>query len=324
MDNLEKIYNETFAYDEEVKDIRDIEFEELAGWSIDLPKRVLLSDWQIVNQKATLLCVAFGTTNWVNESLNFYWYKPDKEPNILAWYIRKYLDPLIDKRWTYIVNWPKWARKLGWIEWYSQINTLDWIKQSIFLWLPIATWTNKLSWSKTRKNAVAVIWKGGGHFVSIVWYDDEMEREDWFWKKYKWFLIVENTWWEKWWEKWRYYIPYKIAFDVLFNTKKNLIPNKEKARKHLDEIIEKLNKKKKEIKVKPAVVKKYEYYAEDIEAITDEENKNLFIVMQRILKETGYKPLYSTVVWSNEDRTNARLLDVIYWARQYENFKKLK
>jgi len=328
MQEIEKVYNETFAFDEQKQNPNDIVWEELAtSWKEDLlnlPKRVLLNDWKILNQKATKLCVAFWTTNWVNESLNFYGFTPDKEPNILAWYIRKYLDPLIDKRWTWMVYWPKWAEKLDWIEGYTQVNTLKWIKQSVFLWLAIATWTNKLSWGKTWKNAVAVKWNGWWHFISIVGYDDEMEMEDWYWKKYKWFLIVENTWGEKWGDKWRYYIPYEMALEILYNTKKNIIPNKNKARKHLLDLIDEVKKEKEKRKVKPKIVKKYEYFAEDYEVLETENSKNLFYVLQNILRETWFKPIFRTIIGADENETINRILQEIYWARMWQRIRNLK
>jgi hypothetical protein len=40
--------------------------------------------------------------------------------------------------------------------------------------------------------------------------------------------------------------------------------------------------------------------------------------MQNALKETWYKPIFRTIIWSNEDRTNARILDVITAAREHE------
>jgi hypothetical protein len=39
--------------------------------------------------------------------------------------------------------------------------------------------------------------------------------------------------------------------------------------------------------------------------------------MQKSLKETGYKPIFETIIWSNEDRTNARLLDIITQSVEY-------
>ena len=63
---LEKIYNETYALDEDKLNPNDIIWEELntaGNLNLELPKKVLLNDGIILDQKATKLCVAFGTTN---------------------------------------------------------------------------------------------------------------------------------------------------------------------------------------------------------------------------------------------------------------------
>ena len=203
------------AYDT-TPDERDITFWEIASWTDDkLQRRVLLSDWKILNQWKTLLCVAYAWTNCVNESAKFVKEEYNKDPVVLAKYIKNNLDSKIYERWTYIINWAKWAKALGWIEWYTQTSIKD-IKKALNNWLAIETWTNKVSWRKTRKNAVAVLWQGWWHAISIVWYDDDLTRADWYWKVYTWFYIIENSWGEKWWDEWRYYIPYELAEKIFF------------------------------------------------------------------------------------------------------------
>lgn len=304
-------------------DPRDIRFWELAGdEEFDLPDRVLLSDKEILNQGRTNHCVAFWTTNWVNEGRNYLGFTGNKNPDTLVNYIKKYLDPKISERWTYIVNGPKWAKALWWIEWYSQTDTLEEIKKSIYCGLPIATGTNKLSWTNTKKwEQVAVLGTGWGHFISLVWYDDDMIRADMNWKAYTGFLIAENTWGEWWGDDWRYYIPYEIWEKVLFNTKKNLIVSEDASRKHMQKILDNLKKEKEKRNVTPAVVKKYEYFNDDYYSLQTQNSKNLFQVLQNWLKETGYQPIFRTVIWSTEEETINRILMEIYGARTYERNK---
>ena len=306
-DFLEKMDNTTFALDSE-PDKRDIQFEEVAGSvKIELPSKVLIDDNKILNQGATLLCVAFWTTAGINNELKLLWFKADKNPNALAWYIRNNLDKDIDKRGTYIIYWPKWARKLGWLEGYTQVNTLEEIKRSLAFGLSIATWTNKISWRATAKNkAVATPGKGGWHFINIAGYDDN-KKVSLNWKEYKGVLIIENTWGQKWGDNWFYYLPYDYALNVLFNTKKSLAVNKNANRKYAEEILNNLKREQENKNVKP-VIQKYEFYDKEDLAIKDEENKNLFRVLQNWLKKTGLKPNFRTIIGKNENRTNTRLL----------------
>lgn len=306
-------------------DPRDIWFNELAGdLELELPSSILLTDWSILNQGATSHCVAFGTTNGVNEGRNILGFSSDKKPNVLVNYIKENLDPKISERGTYIVNGPKGAKALGWIEGYSQVNTLEEIKKSIFLGMPIATGTNKLSWRRTKLGwQVAIKWVGGGHFISLVWYDDNLTRADADGKAYTGFLIAENTWGETWGDKGRYYIPYDIALEILFNTKKNLIVNKEKSRKYLETILDNLKKEQEKRNVKPAEVQKYEFYNDDFFALTTQNSKNLFIVLQNILKETAYNPIFRTIIGASEEETINRILIEIHAARTYERLNKV-
>lgn len=304
---LEEVENNTYALDSEI-DLKAIQFEEVAGSiKIDLPEKVLLTDGKILNQGPTLLCVAFWTTGGVNEASHLLGFKADKNPNTLVWYIEKNLDSKIRERGTYIINGPKGARKLGWIEGYTQVNNLYEIKRALAFGMPIETWTNKLSWTATRKNNyIATLWKGGWHHINIVGYSD---NEVLVWtdgREYKGFLIVENTWGEKWGKNGYYFIPYKYFEKVLFNTKVSLIVNKSENRKHISKILENLTKEIEKKKITP-VISKYEYFNGEDLAITDDENKNLFKLLQQKIKE-GYTPNFRTIIWSNEDRTNARLL----------------
>ncbi len=323
---LEEMNNVTTALDSEATP-SDIQFEEIAAWvEIDLPDYVLHNDWVILNQGPTNLCVAYWTTAWVNESLHMLWFKADKNPNTLTWYIEKNLDPEIRAKWTYVINWEKWARKLWWIEIYSFLKTIDDLKRSIALLGPVLSWTNKIDWSALRKNKfVAVPGNWGWHKINIIWYNTLIENAVYSvdGREYKDYFIVENTWGDKWGVKWRYYIPFEYAIEILFRTKVSIVINKELNRKYAAKILENIEKEKEKKKITP-ILTKYEYFDGEQLAIIDQENIGLFEVMQNVLKETGYTPIFRTIIGSNEDRTNARILDVITAARTYErnNVKK--
>lgn len=301
-------------------DIQAIEFEKVsAGIEINLPETVLMENDSVVNQGKTLLCVAYWTTEWINESRKQLGFKWGKNPETLAGYIRTNLDPNIDKQGTYIINWPKWARKLWWLEWYSQVNTIEEMKKALAFGMTISTGTNKLSWAKTRSNNyIAVEGKWGWHFINIVWYDTENTLT---WSdgiEHEWgYFIIENTWGKKWGDNWYYYLPFSYALKVLFNTKKALLIDELSNRKYADKFIENFKKELEEKKISP-VINKYEYFDWEQLAISDQENRNLFIVLQNLIKESWYKPIFRTIIWSNEDRTNARILLEISHARAYE------
>lgn len=316
---LEEIENNTYAFDSEA-DAKAIWFSEIAGEiEIELPKRVLLTDNIVLDQWPTMLCVAFGTTAGVNEGRKLLGLKPDKNPNTLAWYIEVNLDAQIRERGTYVENWPKGARKLGWLEGFTRVNDIYEMKKSLAFGLPIATGTNKLSWVGTkRNNFIATLGNGGGHFINIVWYDDEKILDTIDGNSFTGCFIVENTFGEIWGDSGYYYIPYTMAMDVLFNTKLSLITNQAENRKYMQEILANLNKKMEENKITP-VVPNYEFFNGEDQAIMDPENKNLFVVLQNALKETWYKPIFRTIIGSNEDRTNTRILLEISNARNYGN-----
>ena len=310
--------------DTEVADERDIHFEEVWGSiEVELPEYVKMDNGNVLNQWATMLCVAFGTTEWVNESRNTLGFKWDKNPNTLAWYIRTNLDPNIDKDGTLIENWPKWARKLAWIEIYNQVNTIEEMKKCLYLGMCIAAGTNKLSWTATRKNNyIATLGKWGWHFINIVWYNTSTDKTV-VWvdgREYKDYFIIENTWGNKWGDNGYYYLPFEYALDVLFRTKKAMLIEEAANRKYAAELLANAKKILEEKKVSP-VEKKYEFFDGEQLALTDQENKDLFIVLQKALKETWYRPILRTIIWSNEDRTNNRILLEISNARMFERKK---
>ena len=233
---LEKMQYTTSCIDNESKET-DYSFEKAsAGIEIDLPWYVIHSNRTILNQWPTMHCVAYWTTEWVNEENYMLSVDKSYNPISLVNYIRQNLDRTIDQDWTLIENWPKWARKLWWIEVYTYCNTLYDLKRAIaFVW-PIATGTNKINWLELKKDwYVAKLWSGWWHFINIVWYDD---KKEWF--------IVENTWWKEWWDNGYYYIPYDIALDVLFNTKISMIVDSEKNTEYTKKLLNNLSNKKME------------------------------------------------------------------------------
>lgn len=307
--------------DTNIADERDIQFNELAGnISVKLPEYVKMDNNVVLNQWATLLCVAFWTTEWVNESRVTLGFKWDKNPNTLAWYIRTHLDPDIDKRGTYIEYWPKWARKLTWIEIYNQVNTIEEIKKALYFGMTIATGTNKISWAATRKNNyIATPGTWGWHFINIVWYNTSAEKTI-IWsdgREYKDYFIVENTWGKKWGDNGCYYIPFEYALDVIFRTKKAMLIELGANRKYAAELLANAKKILEDKKITPPV-NKYEYFNGEQLALNDQENQNLFLVLQNALKETWYKPIFRTIIWGTNDRTNARMLLEISNARNFE------
>lgn len=248
--------NNTTALDSEL-DEKAILFWSIA-WDILLEDSVLLSDNNIVNQWPTNHCVAFWTTDWVNNWLVTVWLKWDKEPDDLVNYIKKNLDPKISERWTYIKNGPIWARKLLWIKWFSYIKTIEEIKKALTYWLSVETWTNALSWGATRKNNyIATLWDWWGHHMNVAWYDDHKVL---IWidgREYTWCFIIENTWWDKWGDSWYYYVPYEYAQEVFFNTKISMVVDTTANRKYATDILKKLEDeiKRKSIKTEKDIIR---------------------------------------------------------------------
>lgn len=231
--------NNTTALDGELDD-KAILFWDIAG-DVLLAESVLLTDNQVLNQWATKWCVAVGTTDGVNNGLATVGLPAWKNFVDLVNYIRDNLDDQIDNRGTWIKNWPIWARKLWWIKWFSYITSIDDIKKALTYWLSVASGTNQLSWSETRKNNyVAVLWDGWGHHMNICGYE-----ENWVvvWadgREYKWYFIIENSWGDKWWHSGYYYVPFDIAEKTFFNTKISMVVDTLKNSEYAKEILKKL------------------------------------------------------------------------------------
>lgn len=241
MNEFEKyLENNTTAIDSPI-DSKAIYFWSIATDKVLLEDKVLLSDWIVLNQWYTNRCVAVWTTDWINNWAKTIWLKIVRKFIDLVNYIRNNLDSEIDKRWTRIKNWAIWARKLWWIRWFSYINTLEEIKKSLTYWMSVNTWTDKLSWSWTRKNNyIATLWKGWWHDMNICWYDDNLVLSWIDWREEKWFFIIENSWWNKWWDNGYYYVPYRIAEKVFFNTKISIMVDIDKTKDYTQNMLDKL------------------------------------------------------------------------------------
>lgn len=118
---------------------------------------------------------------------------------------------------------------------------IDDFKRVLYLGCPIQSGTNKLSWSMTGRNAVAVQKSGGGHHMNIVGYDDDLTRTDGYGNVYTGFFIIENTWGENWGDRGRYYLPYSIADKVLYNTRLAMVVDKAAVEKRATDLIANLD-----------------------------------------------------------------------------------
>lgn len=208
-------------------------------WSstIELPSSFRLDNGKVLNQWPTMWCCAVWATEARNEGWNMFDIESMEFIDTIN-YIRDNLDPDIDKDGTLVVNWPEALKQMGKIEdYYKCENTIEWFKKAIYLWGGVCTGTNKISWSKTGVNGVAVEQAGAGHFINITWWDDSVQLNDWFGKMYVWAFYIENTWWENWGLKWGYWLPYDIAMDLLFYSKYWLIVDKKKMEERTQAII---------------------------------------------------------------------------------------
>lgn len=286
-------------------DPRDIQFSEVVASdekSIKLPSKFTMQNGVVLNQGRTNRCVAYGSTEGGNEANSFFKNKRKViDPEVVTDYIRANLDPKIDERGTWIYNWPKALQQMGEIHSYTQVNGIENMKKSLYLGCPIATGTNKLSWSKTGQGgAVAVLGAGGGHFMNIIGYDDDLVRSDVNGKAYTGFFIVENTWGISWGDKGSYYLPYELVDQVLFNTKKSMLVDRDYTSKRAKSLVENIEKKLEDLKPKG-------------------DNKYFYLLKPYI--EEGYEPIFNDhfekgTLNAGEIKTLIELRDARKWRKE--------
>lgn len=270
-------------------DERDIRFSSIASQEdreIELPSRFILDNWFIQDQWKTNHCVWYGSTEWRNESNNFFTLPTmDVLATETVEYIRDNLDSQIDERGTYIYNWPKALKAMWKIHSYYRVTSVDDIKRSLYLGCTVQTGTNKVSWSKTHKNAVAVVWAGWGHHMNIVWYDDDMTRADWYGNVYTGFFVVENTWGTVYGDKWKYYLPYEKIDDILFNSRFAMVVDSEAVSKRSKTLIDNIEKELEEISYPSLELAIEEWLISSSELDRPVTRRELWIVAWRLLRK---------------------------------------
>lgn len=207
--------NQTTAKDK--VDLRNYQYDIFMWGSEKLPFKYIIQDNKVVNQGESDLtkywCVAYSTTNWINEIQSLLKEK-DKDPLEL---FNKMVELWrLNINWgAYLIDWPKTAKELKWITWYAIVKTLEEIKHSLYKNRPLVVWSNKANWKTSKKEPyILEKWKSYWHRFLIVWYDDNTEL-----------LTCENSYWIWRSDNWRFYIRYK-DIDILYKTKISLINEK--------------------------------------------------------------------------------------------------
>ena len=211
---------ETFAYDERIKDSRDLNISELAwSWEFEnMPRKFEVQDWKFQNQDVDgykMSCTAMDVTNCINNS-----HFIKKRPERYSWFdlfdIAVDLDLASRTNGAYTIHLIKLSKALGYIVKYYQCDTVNEIKLAIYKGLNVATGSNKINWNDCLHDGlVKNVSTGSWHAFPIVWWDDN--KKIW---NYVWALKCENSYGSSYQDKWYFWIPYDIAIAVLHNTKK--------------------------------------------------------------------------------------------------------
>lgn len=195
-------------------DLRNYQYEIFMWWE-ELPKSHIMQDNLLTNQWLSNLtaywCVAYSTTNWVNE-INHILKANLKNPLTL---FNKMVElwRLDIKVWAWVIDWPKTAKELKWISSYATVKWLEEIKHSLYKNRPLVVWTNKGNWTTSRTNPyILEVWTWYWHRFLLVWYDDDTQL-----------LTCENSYWEWRSDNGRFYIKYEDIETILFKTRVSLI-----------------------------------------------------------------------------------------------------
>ena len=210
---------ETFAYDERIKDSRDLNISELAwSWEFEnMPRKFEVQDWKFQNQDVDgykMSCTAMDVTNCINNS-----HFIKKRPERYSWFdlfdIAVDLDLASRTNGAYTIHLIKLAKALGYIVKYYQCDTNMDSKLAIYKGLCVATGSNKIDWRKCRDWLVTEISTWPWHSFCKVWWDDDKIVGE-----YTGAFKCENSYWDKYQDKWCFWLPYALCPDILHNTRK--------------------------------------------------------------------------------------------------------
>lgn len=198
---------DTLAYDEIVKDIRDYELM----WNDEtiFPEQFIYRPRRIFNQSKTWYrssCTAQWTA-WAADALR----KSKSDKTFMSpfdlWDIVKEQWLWKEWVWAFLIDTIKVAMKNWFIDWYYRVLTHSAIKQALYNWSMIVTWSNKINWRTLQETwyIVKEPWVGSWHAFYISWWNQQ-----WY--------VAYNSYWEQYWLKWTFIIPYDVFEKVAFNS----------------------------------------------------------------------------------------------------------
>ena len=127
--------------------------------------------------------------------------------------------------WDYIINWPKLLKDKDLIKWYAQIDSLDSAFSALADNKQISTWTNMISWAKTRTwdyYAQGNSW--AGHAFTIIWYNRTNDYIEYNWRRIPpmCFIVKDSS---HWFNAWYFYIKIEDFDRLLYRTRLTFINN---------------------------------------------------------------------------------------------------